>query len=581
MTQPRLRYEPGEKAPGHLELVAAIQAIAAMAMTTTLIPSLIGRYAGLPKADIQWLLFASLMSAAVLALVHPLRIGRVGSGLVMMGGAAPAFVGVSGLALSHGGIAALSVLSLCSLPMVLVFARYTHLFRRILRPAVMGTLIMLVAASLAQVVWRIAMQPPPAGTGAWTNLLVSGVTFGAIVLISIFARSSLRYLAPLAGLLAGLLFAWAVDGLPPQAAVSESLIGIPAYPVTAASLSFDHMILALLPTFLILQLVTSMESFSCSRLAQGLYFRTPEKPDQRVGQGAVLANGAGSLASALMGSMPTTTYSSSVSIIGLTGITSRRVGLWAALILFVIALSPQLISFIVHFPAPVAAGYLLFIVVLIFNNGVRMATEEGLDAQEGMIVFAGFWIGLTLQTGLAGAHLGEAGAVLSATGTAIGGLITFALILLMETRMGEKARLSFLPSSEGFAAVQALVTRHARRMSAGPNSATRLMLCCEEATQVLIALRQDNPAPWQDGRISLALRAGADSCQVELMTFSAEGDFAGMENRARDQAGGSPIDEQMELASLRILASMASGIRHARYHDVDILSFTVPVKAGD
>lgn len=581
MAHVRVRYEPEEAAPPHLALGAALQAMAAMVMTTTLIPTVIGHHAGLPEAHIQWMLFASLIAAAIIAAMQTLRFGRVGSGLVMLGGAAPAFIGVSGLALSHGGIPLLSVLSLCSLPMVLLFARHAHRFRRVLRPPVMGTLLMLVAASLAQAVWRIALEPPPADEDPWINLVITGITFGAILLIAILARSTLRYLAPVSGLLFGYAVAWWLGAIPADSFGREALLGVPAYPVDYAQFELGTMFFALLPAFLVLQVVTSMESFSCSRLSESLSYRKPVKPDQRVGQGAVLANGIGTLAAGLLGSLPTTTYSSSISILGMTGIMSRRVGYLAAAILLAIALSPQLISLIVHFPAPVAAGYLLFIVVLIFNNGVRMATEDGLDPQEGVIVFTGFWTGITLQTGLAGAHLGEFGAVLSSSGTAIGGVVTLLLILLMDLRMGEKARLTFRTTPEGFAELDAMVSRYARRLRASPQSLMRLHLGCEEAAQLLITLRQANPEPWPDERISLTLRADGNACLVELVTVPAAGDFQTMESRAQLEAGASPLDERLELASFRILASLASGIRHMRYHDVDILSFSVTLAPED
>jgi len=248
-----------------LPFFTALQAVAAMVMTATLIPMVIGHHAGLPEDQIQWMLFASLMSAAIIAAVQTLRFGRLGSRLVMLGGAAPAFIGVSGLALSHGGIPLLSILSLCSLPMVLVFARYAHYFRRILRPPVMGTLLMLVAVSLAQAVWRIALQPPPEGAAAWTNLAVTGVTFGAIVLIAILARSNIRNFAPITGLLIGLGFVWVMGTDPSGSHEAEGLLGIPAYPVDYTQLRLDGLFPALLPAFLIVQVVTAVESFSCSR----------------------------------------------------------------------------------------------------------------------------------------------------------------------------------------------------------------------------------------------------------------------------------------------------------------------------
>lgn len=577
MTHERVRYEPGEKAPLFVAFVAALQAIAAMVMTVTLIPTLVGHNAKLNEDHIHWMLFASLVSAAVIAVVQTLRFERLGSGLVMLGGAAPAFIGVSGLALSHGGIPLLTVLSLCTLPMVLVFARYAHHFRRILRPTVMGTLLMLVAMSLAQAVWRIALQPPSGGAVSWTDLTATAITFGSIVSIFILAKGRVRTFAPLAGLLVGIGFVYSMGTFPRDSLDEDRLIGIPDYPLEFGGLNIDGMFFALLPAFLILQVVTAMESFSCSRLSQSLAHRISVKPDQRVGQGAVLANGMGTFAAAALGSIPTTTYSSSISVLGMTGIMSRRVGYLAGLVLFAIALSPQLISYIVHFPAPVAAGYLLFIVVLIFNNGVRMATEDGLGVHEGAIVFTGFWTGVTLQTGLAGVQLGQLGAVLSSSGIAIGGVVTFLLILLMDMRIGERSRLSFRPTTDGFAELDRVVSRFARRHATSPQFITRLSLSCEEATQLLLSLRKGNPEPWLEEQISLSLRVNGSFCQVELMTYPTAGNFEDMELRAHAEIGMNPVDERLELASLRILSSLATDIRHIRYHDVDILNFKVAV----
>ena len=138
-------------------------------MTTVLIPTIIGRSAGLADHEIRWILFATLVSAAVIAMLQPLRLGRFGSGLAMLGGASPAFIGVAGVALASGGPPLLSMLTLCSLPAAFVFVRYAHRMRRVLQPVVMGTIIMLVASSLANVVWRLTQQPLEGGQDTWIS----------------------------------------------------------------------------------------------------------------------------------------------------------------------------------------------------------------------------------------------------------------------------------------------------------------------------------------------------------------------------------------------------------------------------
>ena len=50
--------------------------------------------------------------------------------------------------------------------------------------------------------------------------------------------------------------------------------------------------------------------------------------DYKLVQGAVNADGLGNMVSGLMGTLPNTTYSTSISVVDLTGVAARRVGLY-------------------------------------------------------------------------------------------------------------------------------------------------------------------------------------------------------------------------------------------------------------
>lgn len=569
------RYEPEDRAPHSVAAIAAVQAVAAMGMTTTLIPSILGRYAGLTAQEIRWLLFATLASAATIAVLQPMRIGRIGSGLVMLGGASPAFVGVASFALISGGMPLLAMLTLCSLPAVLFFARYAHLLRKVLRPAVMGTIIMLVASSLAQVVWRILRQPVSSDAEAWTSPALFVLTFLLILVLAVFSGPRLRFWAPIIGLGIGLAGAVLLGALPSVGVRDTAWVGIPEHRLQMPAAAPLPMFLALLPSFLILQVVVSMESYSCSRLAKSLYFRQPDNFDQRSSQGGVLANGLGTLVAGVLGAMPTTTYSSTVSIVGLTGVTSRSVGFWAAGILALLALSPKLLNLVSNIPPPVAAGYLLFIVVLMFSNGMRMATENGLDLREGILVISGFWIGLSLQAGIFGDQFGEIGNVVQSAGTSVGGLVTLVLVALLHSRFRGQLRISFLPSDDGYRDLQDTVERFARAVKASRDSSDRLMLACEEATQVILALRGNERGPAE--RIALILRQNGEGCSVELMTVPSSSGLDALRDRAAARSVEETAEERLQLAGIRILRTIASAVSYSRYQDVDILNFSVPM----
>lgn len=581
MSEQEKRYEPQDKAPHGVAAIAAVQGIIAMIFTTTLIPTSIGQYAGLTAVDIRWLLFATLVSAATIALIQPMRIGRLGSGLVMLGGGSPAFVGLAGFALIGGGMPLLAMLTLCSLPAVLAFARYAHLLRRVLRPVVMGTIIMLVASSLARVVWQMSRQPGPPDVAPWATPTLFALTFVSILFLAVFASPKIRFWAPMIGIGIGLKGAVVLGAISAPDLLGVAWFGIPdASPPIPAPTPLP-LFLALLPSFLILQIVVSMESYSCGRLAKSLYFRKPDSLDQRGSQGGVLANGLGTLVAGLLGALPTTTYSSTVSVIGITGVTSRNVGFWAAGILALIALSPAVLVLITNIPPPVAAGYLLFIVILMFGNGMRMATENGLDMREGILVLAGFWIGISIQSGIFSEQFGQASMLVQSMGPSIGGLLTLIFVAILHSRFRGQLRSSFVPSSEGYRDMHDVVERYTRAVKAGRASGDRLMLACEEATQVLLALRDGTRADWPAERLSLTLRDDGDSCAVEIVTLPSDIGLDVLRGRATARPSDETPEQRLELAGMRILRTLATNVTHSRYQDVDILNFSVPITATD
>ena len=89
---------------------------------------------------------------------------------------------------------------------------------------------------------------------------------------------------------------------------------------------------------------------------QRLSKRTQEPIDFRTVQGAVNADGLGNLLSGFAGTLPNTTYSTSLSVVDLTGVASRRVGLFGGLFLILIAFSPKISALLTSIPSPVAGA---------------------------------------------------------------------------------------------------------------------------------------------------------------------------------------------------------------------------------
>jgi NCS2 family nucleobase:cation symporter-2 len=118
------------------------------------------------------------------------------------------------------------------------------------------------------------------------------------------------------------------------------------------------------------------------------------RPDLTSIRNGVVADGAGTIASALIGSIGTNTYSSSVGMSSAVGVTSRRVGFWAGGLLVGLSLFPVIASILVSIPAPVMGSAVIFTGCFVLIKGLQIVTDRLLDARRT------FTIGLALTLSL-------------------------------------------------------------------------------------------------------------------------------------------------------------------------------------
>ena len=181
---------------------------------------------------------------------------------------------------------------------------------------------MLISVSVMPIVFDQLTQVPesaprPAGPISFAVAIVVMVAFG------LRATGMWRLWAPVAGVVAGSIVA-APLGLYEFERVAEAAwIGAPVGGWPGFDLTFGPSFWALLPGFVIVTLIGAVETIGDSVGIQRVSWRVPRAPDYRAVQGAVAADGLGNLLSGLAGTVPNTTYSSSISVTELTGVASR------------------------------------------------------------------------------------------------------------------------------------------------------------------------------------------------------------------------------------------------------------------
>lgn len=111
-------------------------------------------------------------------------------------------------------------------------------------------------------------------------------------------------------------------------------------------------------------------------------------------KGGILADGFNSMLAAVFNTFPNTTFSQNNSVIQLTGIASRYVGYFVALLLCVLGLFPIIGAILTTLPKPVIGGATLVMFGTVAAAGIKIIASEELDRKNLLILAVSFGVGL-------------------------------------------------------------------------------------------------------------------------------------------------------------------------------------------
>ena len=564
----RLRYAVDEAPSLGLTLGLSLQVVTLVLTGIILIPIIVLNAARHPQG-LEWAIFAALTVSGVATVLQARPIGPVGAGYPLYMGTSGAFIGVAAAAVAAGGLPLLATLVAASSLVQFFFSARLSLFRKLITPTVGGTVILLLAVTVFPIATDLLAQVP-AGVppGAAGGPLTAIATFVTITLVSIYARGAARLWAPLTGILAGSIVAVPTGMLDFAPVLDAAWFGLPASRWPGLDLSFDARFFGLLAPFVIVTIIGAIETYGDAIAIQRVSHRTARPVDFKVVQRALNADGVGNLLSGLAGTVPNTTYSSSISIADLTGVAARRVALVGGLIIVLTAFVPKLPALLQVVPNPVAGAYLFIFIVLLFRQGVQMVTTGGFGYEKGLIVCISFWVGLGFQYGVLFAdHLPQWSRGTLDNGMAAGGLMAMALTLLVSFKQ-RSHRDVLEPNVRSLPKLRAPLDAAAIRAGWDETATHRLQLAGEEAFLYLLE-RQEESGPRP---IRVTVRPYEDVLQIEFVSGP---DSANLEERLRDLGED---HEVLEDVGPRLLRHMAKEVRHDQFYDLDVLTVTVDTR---
>ena len=562
-------YEPDESPPGALSIGLGLQLALLCIAGIILTPAIVIRAAEGSESYLNWAVFAAVIVSGVCTVMQAVRVGRIGAGYVLAMGTSGAFIAVCVTALVQGGPAVMAALIIVSSLFQFLLSARLSLLRRILTPVVSGTVIMLIPVTVMPIIFDLLLDVP-AGSDPLGPPVSAVATLLVVVVIALKASGVLRLWALVIGVVAGSLISGLLFGLYDINRVAEAAwIGVPAGGWPGISFEFSPVFWSLLPSFIFVTLIGAIETIGDSVAIQRVSWRRARAVDFRAVQGAVGADGLGNLLSGLTGTVPNTTYSSSVSVTELTGVASRRVGVALGLVFIIAAFSPKFLALILAIPGPVVAAYTTVLLSMLFVLGMKIVVQHGIDYRGGVIVGVSFWIGTGCQNGVIFPEIvsGFAGGLLQ-NGMTAGGLCAILMNLFVMAAAARRRQIELPLETSSLPQIREFLTHFAARTGMGNLIASRLELASEETLLTLIDENESQPAR------SLRLIVSRDGGDAVLEFIASPGGENIQNLLAVVMDGPSEPSADREV-SLRLLRHAASSVNHQQYHDVDIVTIRV------
>ena len=574
--QSGVRYEADERPPFLLAIGLGLQFALLTVGSVFLKVAIVSRAGGAGEDYLVWAVFAAAIITGTTTIIQVLRVGRIGAGYVLLMGTSGSFIAICITAVLEGGPALMATLIIVSSIFQFLLSARLSLLRRILTPVVTGTVIMLIPVSITPVVFRMLGDVPegfPESSAPVTVLATLLVT----IFIALKAKSSLRLWAPVIGMVTGSIVGGYYGLYDTERVIAAAWLGLPDGHWPGIDLSFGTAFWALVPAFLFVTLVDAVDTIGDSVAIQRISWRRPRAVDYRAVQGALAADGTGNVLSGLLGTIPNTTYSSSIAVTELTGVASRMVGLVVGIIYILVAFVPKVPAVVLAIPNPVVGSFLLVLLAILFLIGMKLVIQDGIDYRKGLVVGVGFWIGVGFQNdAIYPALVADFAGGFLRNGMTSGGLAAILMTLFLELAAPRRYRMETAFDLAALPKIRAFLEAFAIRQGWDKETADRLVAASEET---LLTLKPRESETGQRRRLLLVVRREDERAILEFVAATGEGNLQDRIELLGD-ARAVETPEEMEV-SLRLLRHFASSVRHQQYHDTDIITLQVEVRPTD
>ena len=563
-------YQPDDRPAHHISFVHGLQDMLAHISGMTAIITIVAAAGGQSEGYVSWVFFSVFVLSGIGNILQPFRFWRFGSGYSVATATLTAYIAVASSALAAGGPLLLSAVMAVSSLVQFVFISRLSLLRRVMTPLVAGTVLMLLPVTVMPRV--LATLPDvPDGSHSATAPILTGVTLAILLGMRLFTTPKVQQYSPVVAVLAGCLIAIPLGAFEFQKVIDAPWLGFPDYPLRSFHLDLGTAFWAVLPGFVIVSLAAMILSISDTVILQQVSWRRPSATDFRMVQGAHNLAALINLVAAFLTTLPIAVSASNSARTVLTGIGSLRKGFYGGMVLIGVALLPKIVALVLIIPRPVLSAYIVFLLALLFVQGMSSVIRGGLDAKKAAVLGMSLWIGMGFENGWIFPELmnGTLGELLS-NGMTTGAIAVVLLSLFLESLSSRSRRLSVAMAASSLPQIDEFLANYATGGGWNTASVNRLRSAGEETLSCLLSQQTD---PDQDTGKRLVVNIRRAETDIE-MEFAATTEGGNVEDKLAYLSDQPQIHDEEEI-SFRLLRHYASSVQHHKYHDIDIITVRV------
>lgn len=370
----------------------ALQHVVAMIVGCVTPAIIVAGVGGLSDSDSVILIQAALVLSALTTLVqlYPFQKGgiRIGSGLPVIMGISFAYVPTMQAIAGDFGVGTILGAQIVGGAVAVLVGIFIRQIRRFFPPLITGTVVFAIGLSL----YPTAINYMAGGVGkpaygSWQNWTVAIITLIIVTALNHYGKGIWKLSSILIGIIAGYLVALAFDLVDFGAVAGASFFQLPR-PLHFGVIFEPSSCIAIGILFAI-NSIQAIGDFTAT--TTGGMDRMPTDEELN---GGIVAYGCCNIFSALLGGLPTATFSQNVGIVASTKVVAKKVFGLAAAILLVAGLIPKFSSVLLTIPNCVLGGATVSVFASIAMTGVKLITAAPMDYRNTTIV------GLSIALGM-------------------------------------------------------------------------------------------------------------------------------------------------------------------------------------